>query len=127
MILSKQNSLGLVHWSDSPDRPDLPGVAGVLQAVAQGLATEPVSVIQRIVDVGAAPAPGDADVVLSALRVPDVHVIGAHRHGRPGGAGGERPGQGEVANIILSRSIKFTLFKGSLTWFEDPTDQSMLQ
>ena len=64
----------------SPDRPDRPGVAGVLEAVAEGLAAEPVPVIQRIVDVGAAPAPGDGHVVLSALGVPDVHVIGAHRH-----------------------------------------------
>ena len=49
----------------SPDSPDLPGVASVLQAVAQGLATEPVPVIQRIVNVSPAPAPGDADIVLA--------------------------------------------------------------
>ena len=48
----------------SPDGPDLPGVASVLQAVAQGLATESVPVIQRIVNVSPAPAPGDTDIVL---------------------------------------------------------------
>ena len=106
----------------SPDGPELPGVAVFREAEAQSLATEPVPVIQRIVDVSPAPAPGDADIVLTnerrvlrvltnertvlstdllALRVPDVCIIGAHCHRRPGGAGGEGIGHREISNSVL--------------------------
>ena len=88
-----------------PDCPDLLGAALQVGAVPEGLAAVPVPGELSVVRVGAAPPPGDHQVVLPAHRVSDIYITGADQRGEgAAGAGGERATQGEVTSGVLRGS-----------------------
>ena len=96
-----------------PDRPDLPGGAVQLGAVAEGLATVPVPGEHGVVRVSPPPASRDHEEILPTLRVSDIDISGGHSHGASCGAW-QGPAQREVTSRVL-RLIRVLLKASNLT------------